>query len=81
MTHQSIINFCLVRHGKATRYKLIARLKKWLRYRIRVTQQLENFYCGKLLGTCMETFRRVDVVSGSGAVFHKALLFSFVLKV
>ena len=27
----------------------------------------------------METFGKVDVVSGSGAVFHKTLLFSFVL--
>ena len=46
-----------------------------------VTQQLENFYCRTLLGTCMGTFGKVDVVSGSGAVFHKTLSFSFVLKV
>ena len=29
----------------------------------------------------METFGKVHVVSGSGAVFLKMLLFSFVLKV
>ena len=29
----------------------------------------------------METFGKMVVVSGSGAVFHKMLLFSFVLKV
>ena len=29
----------------------------------------------------METFSKVDVVSGSGTVFQKTLLFSFVLKV
>ena len=62
---------------------LPTRLKKWLRYKYRngVTQQIENFYCCKLLDTCMETFGKVDVVSESGAVFHKTLLFSFVLKV
>ena len=41
----------------------------------------ENSYCHELLGTCMETSGKVDVVSRSGAVFHKTLLFSFVLKV
>ena len=35
----------------------------------------------KLFGTCMETSGKVDVVSRSGAVFHKTLLFSFVLNV
>ena len=33
------------------------------------------------LGACMETFGNVDVVSGSGTVFHKTQLFSFVLNV
>ena len=60
---------------------LSARLKKWLRYRVRVTQQLENSHCCKLLGTCLKTFGKVDVVSGKGAVFYKMQLFSFVLKV
>ena len=46
-----------------------------------VTQMLENFYCCKLLGACMETFGKVDIVFRSGAVFHKRLLFYFVIKV
>ena len=29
----------------------------------------------------METFGKVDVVLGSGAVFHKRLLFYFIIKV
>ena len=56
-------------------------MKKWLGYRVCVTQQLENSHCHKLLGIYMETFGKVGVVSGSGTVFHKALLLSFVLKV
>ena len=61
-------------------FNLPPKLKKWLRYGVRVTQQPENSYCRKLLGTCMETFGKVDVVSGSGEVFHKTLLFSFFPK-
>ena len=42
---------------------LPARLKKWLIYRVAVTQQVESSYCSELLGTCIETFGKVDVVS------------------
>ena len=59
---------------------LHTRLKEWLRYRVWVIRQLENFYCHDLLGICMEPFGKVNVVSESGAVFHTMLLFSFVLK-
>ena len=41
----------------------------------------KTFYCRNQLGTCMETFDKVDVVYGNGAVFRKTLLFSSVLKV
>ena len=34
-----------------------------------------------LLGACMEIFGKVDVVFRSGAVFHKRLLFYFIIKV
>ena len=46
-----------------------------------VTHILENFYCRKLLGLCMEIFGQVDVVFRSGAVFHKRLLFYFIIMV
>ena len=46
-----------------------------------VTHVLESFYCLKLSGIRMETFGKVDVVSRSRAVFHKRLLFYFVIKV